>query len=921
MNSFNELGEPLRSLLPRLGYTRPTPIQERTIPLIIRGYNVFIVAPTGSGKTEAALFPIFSKLAGTRSGGIKAIYVTPLRSLNRDIFKRMKDVASSIGLRLDVRHGDTSTSAKRRFLHRPPHIMVTTPETLYFLLSVEKFRESLRELRFLIIDEAHEVFSSKRGAELSLALERIDALYTRKRLQVIGLSATVRRPIFFAKRLFSWRHFILVEDNRRRRIVSIVDTRDKQEDIYRAIAEYVDKSNKVLVFTNTRDTAEIVGAVLRQALGEDLVKVHHGSLSKDVRLDVEKDFREGRVKAVVATSSLELGIDIGDVDLVIQYMSPRQVVKYVQRVGRSGHREGLVSRGIIVSLPNIFDILESAVIAQRAKRGNLEEPPFYRKAVDALIHQIAGVVIERGSIRLEELHNLVTRSHFYSDMTLDELVAIISLMEQSGLVKLKDSSIRPGYRLARYYFGTTMIPDVKHYPVIDIETGKRIGLLDEEFVATLERGEVFVLSGNTWETVDIGDEVVRVRRSKSQRLLPPSWEGDLIPVEEGVAREVGSLLRRAKQQGFHVLSEYPLSEHAYSYVRTVLLKAMKELEQLPSDKTVLVEHYRDTIVFYTFLGSRGNMALEYLLARLVEEMTGYPPETTSTPYIVALRLNSGAASGIMKGIISALNNLDTSDIENLIEASIKRSRVYRWVLLHVALRAGAVSKQASLSEVKRLLPALIDTVLGEEAMHEMKVKKLDIRAVVDFIEQLRSGRRKLYIRSKEGFSALTLEAIGESRFPERLRATTLPSSILSEVVKRRLSSKQVRLVCMQCGHTFTRSIGSLEQNPRCPHCGSGLLAPAYNEDEARSMALLVKRLRRRERLTRDEKKALREYMERANLVIEYGKKAIEALSYHGVGVATAKHVLRKLVFGEESFYKALVEAETRYHRYKHRLRH
>lgn len=884
--------------------------------MVLAGANVLVVAPTGSGKTEAAMLPVFSKLAGAREGRIKAVYVTPLRSLNRDIFQRLIELGRVLGVKVELRHGDSTSAEKKRFLRSPPHVMITTPESFYFLLSVKAFREAISELRYVIVDEVHEIFSSKRGAELSLALERVERLYTRRRLQVIGLSATVEKPHLFAKRLFSWRSFAVVEDTSRKRIEITVDSGEKPEETYNLIANYISKiDGKVIVFTNTRDTAEIVGARLKELLGENVVEVHHGSLSRDVRLRVEREFKKGNVKVVVATSSLELGIDIGDVDFVIQYMSPRQTVKLLQRVGRAGHGYNRVSKAAIISSPNIFDVLESAVIAARALRGNLEELPFYPKPFDALIHQIAGTVIENREISVTKLFDLVTTSYYYRDLSLEEFESVLQLMEYMRLIRRRGQDlVTPGPRLIKYYFSTTMIPDTKQYTVVDIETSQKIGVLDEEFVATLEKGDVFVLSGETWEVVSI-DDFVRVRKRRHDSLLPPAWEGDLIPVEYKVAREVSAVLRRLRSS-CGALMEYPVRRELAERVCDLI----RETETVPGDDLVLIEHYRDVAVIYTFLGSRGNMALEYLLAGLLEEMMGYPPETTSTPYIVALKTGSAQVAHLINNLFNIIKSLDRKAVDEVVRRSVRRSRVFRWVLLHVALRSGAISKEADLKEVRRLLPALGGTILGIEAEREINTKKIDINILYKFIDELRSGKKKVIVKKKEGLSKLALEALGESRIPERLRTETVPSTLLSEIIKRKIARKQVTLVCMNCGYTVKTVIERLEERPRCPVCGSGMLAPVHSDEESRKLRNIVTKVRRRARLNRYERDMFKKYIDAASLVLDYGRKAIEALTYTGVGPSTARRVLRKLVFGEQQFYAALVEAEARYHKYKHKLR-
>ncbi len=921
-NVFELLHPRLRAVIHKYNYKYPTPVQEKAIPLVLNGYNVLVVAPTGSGKTEAALFPIFSNLVDINEEGIKAIYVTPLRSLNRDIFNRMAHIANDVGLRLEVRHGDSAPSEKKSFLRDPPDIMVTTPETLYFLLSVEKFRKMISHLRFIVVDEIHELFSSKRGAEFSLALERIDAMYTVNRLQIIGLSATVKDPYEFGRRLMSWRYFIVVEVNLRKELDIIVDVIDSESSRANKILEYVNKSKgPVIVFTNTRDTAELVSFELRELLGEKLVSVHHGSLSVNVRLDVESRLKKGLIRAVVATSSLELGIDIGFVESVIQYMSPRQAIKLVQRAGRSGHRLGAKSFAIVVSNRNLFDVLESAVLAARAMRGNLEDLPFDELSYDALIHQMAGIVLEKKSISVHRLYNLVTRSKYYEKLDIGDIDAAISIAESVGILNRRNDTVKLGPRLMSYYFSTTMIPDTRQYKVIDIESSTRIGVLDEEFVVTLEPGDVFVLSGELWEVISVDDDgLVRVRRYKGRKAVLPYWEGDLIPVEKEVAREVASILRRL-DTNTSVLNYYPLSNSAREYIIRKVNDHKSRGLLVPHDKRIVIEYYGDMFVTYSFLGSRGNKALEFLLAGYIEEVQGIPPRTASNPYIVAVKLAKHVDAKFLENCLRRLSMMNKHEIMSIIEKAAKRSRLYQWILLRVAQRSGAVPRnKSSVTSIRAVLRGLADTVLGVEALREMKRRKIDVNAVMQFLKRVRDNKVEIVTVRLNELSPLTMEALGETRFGERLPVERLPIPLLMEIVKRRLSKREVRLVCMHCGYLMTRVLGALEDYPTCTNCGSRMLAPVYSNEEASMARRLVKARLKHQRLSRSEQEVNKELYERASLVAEYGKKAIEALYSKGVGIQTAKQVLRKLLFGEEAFYKALVEAEARYHVYKHKLK-
>lgn len=937
---FRLLHPLLQHVLLRYGYTRPTEIQSKVIPEVLRGSHVLAIAPTGSGKTEAALLPVFSRLIGSKSKGIYAVYITPLRSLNRDIFKRMINIASDVGLILEVRHGDSTTAEKRRFLENPPHIMVTTPESFYFLLSVEKFRQNISNLKYIVVDEVHELVSDKRGAELSLAIERVARLYTRSRLQIIGLSATVSDPYTVARLLMGDRYVRIVETEKavKRYHITVVapaihnsgSNRDDGLKFQRETLARVELIKKVvlenpgnsIIFVNTRDTAEVLGALLKQAMGEDRIEVHHGSLSREKRVDAEQRLRSGKVKAVVATSSLELGIDVGAIDLVVQYMSPRQVVKLVQRVGRSGHRVGGISRGIIVAATNIFDILESAVIAARAMRGNLERLQYPVKPYDALIHQITGMLIELGEIDIGTIYSVVTGSGYYKGLSLDELHQVISYMEASGIARVRGRKISMGPMAKSYYFSVTMIPDTKQYNVYEVGTRRKLGVLDEEFVTTLEQGAKFVLGGQVWEVVDIADDSVRVRHTKEDKLIPPAWEGDLIPVEYNVAREIGSILRRYEKQGEKVLSEYPLDDNSRKLVQNKISKHMSKGLPLPTDRRVVIEHYGDVFIIYSFLGSRGNKALEYLISAYISEVKGYPPVTASTPYIVAIRLASVERADFIADVLQKIASLPSNEVDSLLRRAVLKSKLFQWIMLYVALRSGAVKRTAStdIRHVKIIIHKLRDTILGEEAYREISVRKVDRYVLHRFLEEIKTGRMEVRVVSLKTPSPFTEDAIAEARFGDRVTTDGLPSTILVEAIKRRIASKDVIFLCLMCGETWTRKLLHINSNDiECPRCGARMIYPALAKERIEAARALIEKQRRGAKLSHAERKAVREVTNAANLVLSYGKKAVEALVSTGIGTHTAKRVLQKLVFGEEAFYRALIEAEVNYHKYKHKL--
>ena len=367
---------------------------------ISRGKSVLIIAPTGSGKTEAAVIPVFNEILEETLKPISALYIAPLKALNRDLLERLEWWGKRLGVKIEVRHGDTSAYRKAKQVKNPPHMLIITPETLGVILTVKSLRKHLANVKFVIIDEIAELVDNKRGAQLLLNLERLEEVASFRR---IGMTATLGNEEEIREWIKadvivrpgwkkSYRFHVLYprpsgEDEKLARELNVspeVAARLK------TLWEIVEKHGRALIFTNTRQFAEILTHRLK-AMGKP-VEVHHGSLSKEARIRAEKALKEGKVKALVCTSSMELGIDIGDVDVVVQYMSPRQVNRLVQRAGRAGHRIGTTSEAYIIAT-NVEDYLQSLIIAKHALEGRFEavEP---MNGLDVLAHFIVGLLVE-----------------------------------------------------------------------------------------------------------------------------------------------------------------------------------------------------------------------------------------------------------------------------------------------------------------------------------------------------------------------------------------------------------------------------------------------------------------------------------------------------------------------------------------------
>jgi ATP-dependent Lhr-like helicase len=935
----------VREALAKLGYTRLLPIQEKAIPVILSGVNTLIVAPTGSGKTEAALLPIFSMMAelrdkGELGGGVKVVYVTPLRALNRDIEYRMRRLVEELGFTIQVRHGDTGSSGRRRFLRRPPDLMVTTPESLTLLLSATASRGIWDNIKWVIVDEVHELVDNERGAELSITLERLERL-SKKRIQRIGLSATL------SEHTMKEAAGILAGS---RRVSYVVDTSGKKYDVrvevvgegldwdrlVRRVAEIIAASEgQVLVFVNTRSTAEKLASDLSRILGRETVRVHHGSLARSVREEVEKLFKEGRIKALVATSSMELGIDIGTVDLVIQFMSPRQVLAMTQRGGRAGHRIGETSRAVIVVPGNLFEALEAAVIAFRTMKGHLEDFRAPRGLICPLAHQMVAVTVERGSSTLSEFKELIGATMQYADTSLEQLEEIAVHLDSLHILRYDESTgmLREGRRSRKYLYGVSMIPDEATYTVVDMIEDKKIGEVSERFVEAslmeLREGERlrFVLSGKLWEAIEVDYEASRitVKPIAEASGLIPVWRGELIPVDYKVAREVCALLSLAMDDPSTTLKLLQARRLKRADAERVVEAAKRTASlwgaPLLEPRRPVIEEYPTLTVVYVCLGSKGNMALALLISELLEGR-GVVASFSHIPYAIVLRTpdNKGVPGDLVAQVLKEASQLDPTLRAGLVYKALKRSQAFLYRFLHVARRLGVIDPDArpNPSILKKLKEVYEGSIVEKETLKELVYDKLDMRALNEFLDAMKEPAVV-----KLGEATPLALAVLENPYMKRDVAVELKEIALGKLIegiKRRLQLKKALLLCTRCGYTWSMEVGRIpEKTPlRCPRCGYPTIAILPPGEWGEKLVEVYRRKLRGEKLSKEEKKLVREVEERAGLYMHYafqglGRRVAEALLARGVGPAAAKRALERLMIGgEREFYRAIMEAEENY---------
>jgi len=935
LNVFSLLRPEIRSVLAQLGLYEPTPVQRKAIPVILNGWHTLIVSPTGTGKTEAAVLPVFSRLldSGIKPGYVSILYITPLRALNRDILRRIRELALKLGINVAVRHGDTPEAARREMAVKPPSMLITTPETLQFLLVGKRLRQGLRKVRWVIVDELHELIDDKRGVQLAIALERLAKLAGR--VQRIGLSATIGDIVTARKMLAGNRMVIDIVADMPRGTSIMVDSPspeavngEKQflalcspEAFARvkAVVEHIEKSHSTLVFTNTRDAAELLTARIKAVSG-NRVAVHHGSLSKDVRISIEKEFKDGKLKALICTSSMELGIDIGHVDQVIQFMSPRQALRLIQRVGRSGHRLDLMPRGVVIAGEG-DDLLESAVLARRALAGEYEKPVFHRNAYDVLAHQIVGMAMEQRGLTVSEIYDTVLKAYPYSDLSRRDLQAVLDFLSEIRIIRVKDGVVRLRKGAFKYYYqAASTIPDTLTFKVIDLASNSYVGELDEVFVSVnCEHGFVFILSGKPWQVVNIDREKRIVNVAPARNLLGaiPAWEGELIPVSYKVAREVGALKRLIKaalesgQDPYKFLRPYPLTQRAKEKIVNYVKQQLDSGKPVPDDKTIVIEEAGKVTVIHAAFGSKVNLALAMLFSHILSKRFSSSVGVRSDPYRILVILPTYADQEIFEYI---LMKAPMGYLREEMYEAVKRSNMYRWRLLQVAKRFGVVEKDSVVKSVDVLLRALEGTLVAEEAVKEILTEKIDVEKLFHLLAQLRTGKLKL-TRVKSSLQTLSPMAkpivVAYSYLDYTLPPVPIPAIL--NAVKKRLYEEEVKLVCLhRLDWSATFKVKNLPEKLRCPRCGSVFIAvlPRFNQDEY--LRILKKKLRGN-RLTVDERKLLQKIQLTAKLAISYGRRAALTLAGRGIGPVTAARILSK-TRSEEELIKSIFEAERNYFR-------
>lgn len=884
--------------LVRARFGQLNPVQELALPAVLSGEDLLLIAPTGSGKTEAVLLPLLCKMLEENKRGLRLLYISPMRALNRNLLPRMTWWGDRLGLSVAVRHGDTPARIRKELALSPPDMLITTPETLQALLVSPSWEKSLRGVKWVIVDELHELAPTKRGAQLSVGLKRLEKLAGR--YQAIGLSATVSSPEEMGRYVFSRKVRVIRPNAVREPQCTITYLGDdlsgkkRLERLTRLLEEH-----RCILFANSRTIVEELGHALMTVAP---VAVHHGSLSRLEREHVEAMFNGGEVKSVIATSTLELGIDVGDVDYVIQYMSPRRVQDFVQRLGRSGHSLAMRSRGEILAF-SVEDALESMSILSLAEEGYLEPPQLPKGPLDVAAHQLLGMAMEGedGPKELKELFSLLLTCQPFSELGTEKLSSLVNYMERAKLVKVEDGKLNITKRGRLIYLqNLSMINDEKLYPVIDGSTGSRIGSLGMEFVYTrLYQGMKLVLGGRTWEVSRKpiqGDERVLVRNSQGQPAIP-GWDGEMAFVSREVAKRVTELRVAPKLEFLSLDSRQLLVEDLERENQLILSAGMK----LPSEEFVVLEACGNYLVIHVALGDAGNRGLGFYLESRLRDSLRY---WWSNAYRVVLELYAEAPSFVPEVERQLLHPPD--DIQDWMTAYFEDRFPFSYQMKFVAERFGMLGKGMALEgQVERLPRVFRGTPVYEEALREGLETRVSLRLLQDLLDGIRSGSVKISSKIKGDPTPLAEYSLRKVMLAE------LPSSESPlDLFRGFVLSSQMSLVCLNCGETVcTCKVDAYQARP-CPHCGSTMLAPVFGPRRTEMLKEVVSR-KAEGRLSPDDRKVISEAKRSADLLTLYGKRGAEALSVYGVGPETAFRILSRML-NEDEFFQELQAARSKY---------
>jgi ATP-dependent Lhr-like helicase len=893
------------------GFQNLTKIQSISIPVIARMKNCLLVAPTGSGKTEASIIPIFSLLENDRDNKINltdnnaiiVLYITPLRALNNDVLRRIINYAKKRNLDAQIRHGDTTRTARQKLIIKPPHILITTPESLGIILTHEKLKSYLKHLRWVIVDEVHELIGNERGTHLTVSLERLENISSHNVVR-IGLSATVGNLKDAANFISGANRkcAILVDNTIRKYDIDVKYLKGSISNVAKFVIKYL-KDNKIcgsiLLFTNTRDEAEYIGTTMRN-LNDVPIEIHHGSLSRETREETEIKLRDGLTSIVVCTSSLELGLDIGSVELVIHYGSSKQVSKLIQRIGRSRHVNFKSAKGLIIASSG-DDELECLSIINRMKKRSIEIQNPHTDALDVVSHHLIGFVISTSEPKkLDEVYQIIKRAYPFRSLSFSDIEQCAVLLDSFKIIKYDPINKTYARRIKsyKYYFeNISTIPNIVKFEVMDVIRKKRIGTLDQQFIGEFgERGNVFILKGTQWRIVSVDDNKLQVNVEQvfGSPINIPHWIGEMIPVDYETAAEVGKLRNK-------VLNDSNIK------VESEIKNTLQKIPIIPDSKNIVLESVinRNAVVVHSTFGTKINNTLSSLFSTFLASYVGHVVETKSDAYRILL-----SSSVRLSRINIEKVFYDEYDVETILITSLSNTYNLNWRVWMVSKKFGLVDKNAIYD--KRLARFIYDryskTPISKESIRELIHDKYDVESTQEILQKIRNREISIHWLDLSLFSPLA-----QSIIEHHSKTSSSPLSIergVLELIKERLDKTKHRLICIRCGK-WERLVETREimESISCKVCGSRLITTTFSSDYELSKIILNK-LKGSE-INPEQNHKFERAWKTASLINNFGKKALTVLSGYGIGVDTAARILRNYV-DDENLYKNIYDAERQY---------
>ncbi|HEX17040.1 MAG TPA: ATP-dependent helicase [Thermoplasmatales archaeon] len=782
-----------------------TPPQRYSFKIISEGRNVVITAPTGSGKTFSAFMVILSELfrlskEGKLEDKVYCLYVSPLRALDNDIYKNLMEPLSEITrdmkdlreIRIGIRTGDITPYEKQKQLRKPPHILITTPESLAIILNSRRFIEKMKGLRWVVVDEIHELASSKRGVHLSLSLERLQEMCEEKFIR-IGLGATLHPLEEVAKFLVGFdgdepRDCIIVDVTWFKPFdlevrcptddIIYTDAEKLNDLMYKELENIIDEHHTTLIFTNTRSGTERVVYHLKRSgrFDESSIAAHHGSLSREIRWDVENRLKEGKLKAVVSSTSLELGIDIGYIDAVVQIGSPKSVSRCVQRIGRSGHGLEDVAKGIIIGMDR-DDLIECGVMLKCILKRKLDRVYIPRNCIDVLSQHIVGMALNK-KWDVRDAYRLIRRSYCYREFPYDKFISILHYLA-GHYADLEDQSVygkiwfderegvfgrRGKYTKVIYYLNMGTIPDEVKVDVYTINPRRYVGDIEEDFLERLRKGDIFILGGKTYEFRYARGMRCFVEEKKEEMPTIPAWFSELLPLSYDLAVEIGKFRERVEnrlkrgERIDDIIDELPADGRAKKAIKDYFLAQYRYVGEIPTHRKILIEKTRDLrgrnlVVFHAIFGRRINDALSRIFAICL----GKKLRTD-----VRITISDNGFSLMVSGdknvdVDDLMREVTSVDIRKILSENIRRTELMKRRFRHCASRSFLIlrnykghkisvrKQQVNAEKLMRICESIDPNFpIIEETYREILEDLMDVGGAEDIIKRI--GKREIIYR-------------------------------------------------------------------------------------------------------------------------------------------------------------------------------